>query len=198
LPKVAFDDLENYTSNPSNTIPQRTYYFEYNPRIVVLPKDQQQNITHPLTGKIAETIYLAIYRVCQFFVCRESLRINKIRTYPTISYMGVALLDHKLDIIVDGAFDNHAERWEDFCVFVLHNAMGQPQMYVGSFQYILPMWIQEPSSDVVGPYQTYSPFHTMWPQTSTLHTIYLGIGPTCRSVNGGTNSNGKKFQLFSG
>lgn len=150
----AHERLKLYAAQKENQYPQKRHYFEFNPSIVSIPSgqippDDDINLSQLMTPR---AVYLASYRVSAAHACigdhNVSLQLlgGEWLSHQSLpQYLGLALLDAEFNIIREGVFDARSvmRRYEDGRLFRLGD-----QLYVGSFQWLFPIWLVPPSSNV--------------------------------------------------
>jgi hypothetical protein len=196
VPHPQVTNWTDYFSNTSHVHPHRTYFFEYNPSLVQIPRHQiPTNILTP--QQVAETVYLASFRVTNTQQCvhgpDELLMIGGQWPRPkSQDYLGLALLRHDLSIIVDVVLDKNSnspnnsvlQAMEDYRLFVLNE-----QIYVASYHRIVPLWLVAPpfvpnaqeDADVV------VPLDNKFPSILTVHA---------RTFASCAGNNGKNINYF--
>ena len=185
LPATAVQNLEHYFEDPAVRYPARTYLFEYNPTVIVLPADQRPN---------PEAVYLASYRVTNFQYCFKSkanphlydLRNKDAKDLPpSQGLVALALLRDDLSVLKDITVDfSSVLRMEDPRLFVLHG-----QVYLASFEALVPLWLHG-----IKPHQQDTvELHDYFDKSNGMSVVVRSQPSCCTSTS---CSGGKNFNYF--
>jgi len=182
LPRKAVDDLTTFfKENPGQSYPKRTFLFEYNPSVVVIPESQRPS---------PDAIYLASYRVTAFQYCFKHPKAKNVfniqDSYPedapplaglvALVVMGVDLQPID-EVVIDGR--KVFPKFEDPRLFVIHD-----QLYMASFEYIVPFWLRPTQSSIR--------LSHYWPGKGNKLAVFMRRKPSCcasESCEGGKNFN---------
>jgi hypothetical protein len=140
------DGTSNLTEYLRPRIHRSLYYFDYNPSIVLLPPGKKSSPSKeskweddPFEG----AAYAASFRVSTMHSCfrPEVRKYMKRNSDEPADYVGIALLDHRFEIVQDAVYDlksalNGQGQVQDVRLFVLHD-----QLYLSSHDWIAPVWI---------------------------------------------------------
>lgn len=154
--------LDLYASDVNNTFPNKHHLAEINPSIAKLPQsvlsDEEwlQTFGGGDNNKDSMPLYVATYRVTNQMACIPSHTLaikfggdysHWRGTRPKTEYLGVALLDHKLDIVADitvSVFQQYRifkKEYEDYRVFNLRSGgeENKEQLYLTTYNSIVPI-----------------------------------------------------------
>jgi hypothetical protein len=147
LPTEAISNITAYASRLADETPVKPFLFEFNPSIAILPVSQ-------VPPNLPNATYIATYRVSSAHACFDDPEIAlqmlggswENRPKKSIEYLGIALLDKKLNIVAETMVDTKdvMDKMEDVRVSMLHD-----QIYISSFASIHPLWIMPPASEKV-------------------------------------------------
>lgn len=189
LPAAATSNITAYVPKPTNGITVKPFLFEFNPSIVILPTSQM-----PLDLPYAT--YLASYRVSSAHACFDDPEIAlqmlggswTNRPKKSLEYLGLAILDEKLNILVETVVDTKdvMHKMEDVRLSVLHG-----QIYISSFATIHPLWIIPPVSEKIFSLPSIYPSHL----TSRNFTVAIRQMGSC-TRDGRAQSRGKNLNYF--
>jgi hypothetical protein len=151
IPAHAVKNLTAFFSLPDHAVPAAKYFFDYNPSIVVLPRDFFSQGMFPIEDP---PLYVASYRVSTQQSCFHPYETKAMyggtwdAKPPVQDYLAIALLRSELSVILDAVLDIKGSRVfqqfaEDFRLFVF-----QKQLYVASFDLIAPLWITTRDSSI--------------------------------------------------
>ena len=150
-----------FSSSPRHIAPYREYFFDYNPSIIRIPNDQV-----PRKG----AVYLASFRVSNLNYCfrpgtyvdtvceqrswngrltkplfsaEDRQRMMNYTNVHTKDWLGLAMLTANLEIITDVVVDLRAvlRGAQDFRLFLLDTAGDSEQIYIGSNDVLVPLWL---------------------------------------------------------
>jgi hypothetical protein len=97
------DNPDDFLSNLDNRKPK--YLFDYNPSIVIIPEhEKQHSFKHPTTGKITTAVYLASYRVSNYFWCIGHEHFKKFVHRGPLEFMGLAYLNEEFEVLAESIF----------------------------------------------------------------------------------------------
>jgi hypothetical protein len=141
IPKEALKNLTAYFSAKEHVHPSRKYFFEFNPSILKLPKNQRT---------LDRAIYLASFRVSTCHDCVPNnddymMMVSGSRSSVShTEYLGLAILDRDLSILQEVVVNMKStmRRFQDPRLFVLND-----QLYVGSYHSIRPLWLMSHGVD---------------------------------------------------
>lgn len=136
-------NLSEYASHSHNTWPQKLHLYEMNPCIAVLPKSYRERLRRK-SIQSNPPIYIVVYRVTHKNNCYDgtiNLQLLGGSWEPTSSdYLGVALLDSQLNIMMESTFDlqNHPvlPYLNDYRIYNLRD-----QLYLTSMNQIVPFYL---------------------------------------------------------
>lgn len=130
-----------YVQNSSNVFPQKTHLFEMNPSIIQFPVELQRHLSAMLSN-YSEVYYLSSYRVTHVNNCFTGRKEDDTDIYIQMSgggswkvhdrrhhddYLGLALLDSNLEIVVDTVVSLHkgvlGSDYQDYRLFVLRDRL---------------------------------------------------------------------------
>lgn len=148
LPRAAIQDLTKFFNEfkEDARFPARIYLFAYNPSMVRLPET---------VARATGATYASSYRVTAFQYCfrhKYSKYVFNIKdSYPSDApplqgLVAIALLRDDLSIIHEMVVDVSSifPKFEDARLFLL-----QGQLYMSSFEYIVPFWLSTDGGEVV-------------------------------------------------
>jgi len=157
------NQLNHYFDQPQHSFPQRRYFFEYNPTILALPKDMIAAWTTTIPSQNHRKdcddmddddrpAYIASYRVSTSQSCfptNITLRLLgnswSHRKPNQVDYLGIALLNNNLEVLVDTVVDPPLDKFgprEDFRLFWLRD-----KIYLSSFCHLVPLHLQWTHND---------------------------------------------------
>jgi hypothetical protein len=190
IPNTALKNLTAYFSDESNVRPNRTYFFEFNPSIVQIPKSQKV---------IENATYLASFRVstCHDCVPNETDYIRMMNgprsTKSHTEYLGLAILDSNLNILQElvATVKPYIYRFQDPRLFVLND-----QLYVGSYHSIRPIWLSPPGGNLQYTGRLYHVWHDdEISKNRIMNNVTIGTIGIC-SNDRKTQSTGKNLNFF--
>lgn len=156
IPQEALDDLDAFFAEEKN---QHPFLFEWNPSIIILPKDQIPD-RHRHNSANDKPVYLASFRVSKQQNCfRASENYQKyigldspLFKQDFVDLAGIALLRDDFSILEEGLFDlrHTIKRDQDMRLFVFPPEAGskESRIYISAFHEVAQLWLRPPKDKI--------------------------------------------------